>query len=79
MNENLPPCEPPEPADGRSCDCGNCDAPSIGWRWFYDLKEWLPACERHLQDRRIRADCKRYDPPLPVGVRDDTSEETDRA
>lgn len=56
--------EPEEPADGRSCDCGNCDAESIGWRWFHDLKEWLPACERHLADKRLNAENKRYDADL---------------
>jgi hypothetical protein len=56
--------EPEEPADGRSCDCGGCDAESVGWRWFSDLKEWLPACARHLGNKNVKPENKRYDPPL---------------
>lgn len=42
------PDPPTEPADGRSCDGGHCNAPSIGWRWYRDLKEWLPVCGIHM-------------------------------
>ena len=64
-DDRSPTCEPTEPADGRSCDCGGCDAPSIGWRWFRDLREWLPACERHLRNRSVKAEHKHYDVPAP--------------
>jgi hypothetical protein len=33
---------------GRSCDGGGCDAESIGWRWYRDVKEWLPVCGLHM-------------------------------
>ncbi|NUQ95676.1 MAG: hypothetical protein HOY79_03650 [Streptomyces sp.] len=42
------PAPPDEPADRRSCDGGGCNAPSVGWRWYRDLHEWLPVCGIHM-------------------------------
>ena len=42
------PPPPDEPAGGRSCDAGHCNAPSIGWRLFRDQREWLPVCGIHM-------------------------------
>lgn len=51
---------PDEPAAGRSCDAGNCNRPSIGWRLFRGWREWLPVCGLHMEGPagRIRI----YDP-----------------
>lgn len=35
---------PTEPTWGRSCDAGDCNAPSVGWRLFRGQREWLPVC-----------------------------------
>jgi hypothetical protein len=50
------PPPPNEPADGRSCDAGGCNRPSIGWRLFRDQPEWLPVCGLHMDgpDGRTR-------------------------
>jgi len=42
------PPPPDEPAAGRSCDGGYCDAPSVGWRLFRGEREWLPVCGIHM-------------------------------
>lgn len=42
------PAPPAEETYGRSCDGGHCEAPSVGWRWYRDVKEWLPVCGRHM-------------------------------
>lgn len=42
----LPP--PAEPADGRSCDGGHCNRPSIGWRLYRGQPDWLPVCGVHM-------------------------------
>lgn len=42
------PPPPDEPAAGRSCDGGYCDAPSIGWRLYRGQREWLPVCGIHM-------------------------------
>jgi hypothetical protein len=67
VSRRLPPVEPPEPADGRSCDGGHCDAPSVGWRWFTDIRQWLPTCGRHITAKGVPPEFKRYDPPQPDG------------
>lgn len=64
MTRRRPPTEPPEPADGRSCDGGRCDAESVGWRWFTDLREWLPCCGRHIRTKGVPPEFVRYDAPL---------------
>lgn len=56
---------PDEPADGRSCDGGNCNAPSIGWRWYRDLREWLPVCGIHMAGPA--GPTRHYDPPADAG------------
>ena len=53
MTRRLPQPPPDEPADGRSCDGGNCDRKSVGWRWFTDLREWLPCCDRHIRRKGV--------------------------
>lgn len=40
----LSPAAPTEPTYGRSCDGGGCNAPSVGWRLYRGLREWLPVC-----------------------------------
>ena len=51
---------PDEPADGRSCDAGHCDRPSIGWRLFRDQREWLAVCGLHMDGPAGRT--RIYDP-----------------
>ncbi|MCK2219725.1 hypothetical protein MF672_038910 [Actinomadura sp. ATCC 31491] len=38
---------PPDPANGRSCDWGGDNSPSIGWRWSNETGCWLPVCGQH--------------------------------
>ena len=42
------PPPPAEPADGRSCDGGHCNRPSIGWRLYRGEPDWLPVCGLHM-------------------------------
>lgn len=51
---------PDEPTYGRSCDGGGCSTPSIGWRWYRDLREWLPVCGLHMDGPAGRT--RIYDP-----------------
>lgn len=44
---DIPP-PPDEPAAGQVCDGGHCDTPSVGWRYFPHLGEWLPVCKPHM-------------------------------
>lgn len=55
------PPPPDEPAAGRSCDGGHCDAPSVGWRLFRGQREWLPVCGLHMEGPEGRT--RIYDPP----------------
>lgn len=45
----IRPAAPGEPASGRSCDGGWCDAPSVGWRLYRGRREWLPVCGLHME------------------------------
>lgn len=54
------PPPPDEPAAGRSCDGGYCDAPSVGWRLFRGQREWLPVCGLHMDGPAGRT--RIYDP-----------------
>jgi hypothetical protein len=54
------PPRPDDPADGRSCDAGYCDRPSIGWRLFRTHREWLPVCGLHMDGPAGRT--RIYDP-----------------
>lgn len=63
-NRPTPPDCPSEAADGRSCDAGNCNQPSIGWRWFTDVRQWLPACESDMSRKGVPPEFKRYDREL---------------
>lgn len=65
MSRRLPPPAPTEPADGRSCDGGGCNQPSVGWRWFIDVQQWLPACARDITGKGVPPEFRRYDPPMP--------------
>jgi hypothetical protein len=44
----LPGPVPAGPTNGQSCDGGDCDAVSVGWRWYDELAEWLPVCWQHI-------------------------------
>lgn len=58
----LPPMPPEEPANGRSCDGGHCDNPSIGWRWYPDIQTWLPVCNAHMRRKGVPPEFKAIDP-----------------
>lgn len=47
------PAPPREPSGGRSCDCGQCNRASAGWRYYPD-GGWLPACPTHLAAGPVR-------------------------
>ena len=53
---------PPPVADtgGQSCDGGDCDAPSVGWRYYVADRQWLPVCRRHI-GAGVPHQYKRYD------------------
>jgi hypothetical protein len=42
VTRRLPLPPPDEPTYGQSCDGGNCDRESVGYRWFTDMSAWLP-------------------------------------
>lgn len=54
------PPPPDEPAAGRSCDGGHCNAPSVGWRLYRGEREWLPVCGIHMEGPAGRT--RIYDP-----------------
>jgi hypothetical protein len=54
------PAPPAEPADGRSCDGGGCNRPSIGWRLYRDQPDWLPVCGIHMNGPE--GPTRHYDP-----------------
>lgn len=55
------PPPPDEPADGRSCDGGHCNRPSIGWRLYRGEPDWLPVCGLHMDGPAGRT--RIYDDP----------------
>jgi len=65
VKRHLPPTGPPEPADGRSCDGGNCAAESVGRRWYPERREWLPCCGQHIRSKGVPPEFVHYDPPMP--------------
>lgn len=58
---NPRPAPPAEPTYGQSCDGGNCERPSVGWRLYRDRSDWLPVCGQHMAG--APAHCRVYDPP----------------
>lgn len=55
------PDPPDHPAAGRSCDAGHCDRPSVGWRYFTDLRTWLPACDECIGGKGVPNWFRDYD------------------
>lgn len=64
MGGRAVPEPPDEPAAGRECDAGNCSKPSVGWRWFTDLREWLPACAGCMSRKGVPGRFRAYDKDL---------------
>lgn len=56
------PDPPDEPTYERSCDGGGCEELSVGWRWYRNLKEWLPVCGLHMDGGPSPS--RIYDQPL---------------
>lgn len=61
MGARAIPDMPNEPAAGRGCDAGFCSQPSVGWRWFTDVREWLAACGRCMGGKGVPARFRAYD------------------
>lgn len=61
MGGPFVPDPPDEPAAGRGCDAGYCAQPSVGWRWFTDMREWLPVCERCMGTKGVPRRFRAYD------------------
>lgn len=59
------PLPPDEPSYGRSCDAGRCNAPAVGWRWFTDVREWLPACANDIGGKGVPGRFRVYDTDYP--------------
>lgn len=58
---DIPP-PPSEDSGGQSCDGGNCDTESVGWRYYVTDRVWLPVCARHIGSG-VPPALKRYDEP----------------
>lgn len=67
MTRRLPPSPPDEPTYGQSCDGGHCDGESVGWRWFTDMSDWLPCCDRCISAKGVPPEFIHRDPVDAVG------------
>lgn len=59
-----------------TCDWGDCNEPSIDWRWAADLAVWLPVCDRHKRGPRLCVFCKVGNHSQCLGVTYRTSPDT---
>jgi hypothetical protein len=57
------PDPPKGDSGGQSCDGGNCNAESVGWRYYPDRKEWLPVCHGHFFVKGVPAVFRKADQP----------------